>query len=101
MLSSLTNLDLDRNPITDTIPSEIGMLSSLTRLILYDNSITGMIPSEIGMSAILFSDLNDEKSDANPKTPSTIRTAYFLVALSMVELGVVHTKSTASVNQVY
>jgi len=35
-------------PLTGTIPAEIGALDGLTKLYLYDNQICGHLPSEIG-----------------------------------------------------
>ena len=49
----LSRLDLCRNHLTGTLPSELGDLQGLEDLQLCDNSITGEIPSELGNLARL------------------------------------------------
>ena len=52
-LSSLTELDLDDNQLTGSIPTELGDLASLTNLGLGNNQLTGSIPTEFGDLASL------------------------------------------------
>jgi Leucine-rich repeat (LRR) protein len=47
-LSNLSNLWLDSNKLTGSIPSELGNLSNLTTLELSHNQLTSSIPSELG-----------------------------------------------------
>ena len=47
-LTDLQGLYLDFNQLTGTIPPELGNLSSLTGLYLADNQLTGSIPAELG-----------------------------------------------------
>ena len=47
-LSALTELELDSNSLTGTIPADLGDLSALTELELADNQLTGTIPAELG-----------------------------------------------------
>jgi len=47
-LSHLTALNLDLNSLSGSIPSELGNLSHLTALSLSLNSLSGSIPSELG-----------------------------------------------------
>jgi len=44
----LTNLNIDYNQLTGSIPSEIGNLTNLLKLSLHYNQLTGSIPQEIG-----------------------------------------------------
>ena len=46
-MTLLENLWLDRNSLSEEIPSEIGKLTNLEGLYLNDNQLTGEIPSEI------------------------------------------------------
>jgi len=61
--ASLETLNLRSNPITGTIPTEIGMLSSLDWLLLNNNLITGTFPTErcAMINTIIYYD-EDEKS---------------------------------------
>jgi len=52
-LSSLQHLNLINNSLTGTIPSELGGLSSLTKLRLHNNDLTGTIPTELSELANL------------------------------------------------
>jgi len=45
----LKDLDLSRNSIMGTIPTELGLLTNLRRLALYENDFTGSIPTELGV----------------------------------------------------
>jgi len=47
-LTNLIYLYLNNNPLTDSIPSEIGNLTNLIDLSLSNNQLTGSIPPEIG-----------------------------------------------------
>ena len=47
-LSSLRNLWLSGNGLTGSIPKELGNLSSLSTLFLYENDLTGLIPAGLG-----------------------------------------------------
>ena len=47
-IENTTELFLNNNQLTGSIPPEIGNLTNLTSLYLYDNQLTGSIPSEIG-----------------------------------------------------
>ena len=47
-LTNLTQLSLNRNNLTGTIPDELGNLTNLTRLDLSVNGLTGTIPDELG-----------------------------------------------------
>ena len=47
MISSAAILDLLRNKISGTVPSEIGQLSGLSELILATNDFEGQIPLEV------------------------------------------------------
>ena len=54
-LTNLTYLNLRSNDLTGSIPTEIGNLTNLTNLGLYGNDLTGSIPSEIGNLTYLIS----------------------------------------------
>jgi len=60
-ISQLTYLDLGSNSISGTIPSDTGKLSQLTSLSLRYNSISGTIPSETSK----LSQLKDISLDSN------------------------------------
>lgn len=45
---TLTNLQLDGNAVTGSIPSEIGLLSSVTKFYMHYDALTGKLPSELG-----------------------------------------------------
>jgi len=47
-LSQLKKLDLSNNDLSGNIPPELGKLSNLEELILNDNGLTGSIPPELG-----------------------------------------------------
>ena len=47
-LTAVTVFKLSNNTLTGSIPAEIGMMSELRELSLYTNALTGAIPSEIG-----------------------------------------------------
>ena len=47
--TSITNLTLDQNQLTGTIPSSISALTDLQFLDLYQNKLTGTIPSSISV----------------------------------------------------
>jgi Leucine-rich repeat (LRR) protein len=47
-LTNLTELDLGRNSLTGTIPSQLGNLTNLEFLYLNSNGLTGTIPSQLG-----------------------------------------------------
>ena len=46
--SRVTKIELGKNSLSGTIPSELGELSSLQVLKLNNNFLTGTIPSELG-----------------------------------------------------
>ncbi|CAB9517023.1 LRR receptor-like serine threonine-protein kinase [Seminavis robusta] len=53
-MTALTDLWLDHNALTGTIPSELGLLTSLTALVWNDNLLTGTIMgSELGLLTAL------------------------------------------------
>jgi hypothetical protein len=54
-LSNLTNLWLNINQLSGTIPSELGGLSNLERWRLRDNQLTGCVPT--GLASVEDSDL--------------------------------------------
>ncbi|HMN29269.1 MAG TPA: hypothetical protein PKE45_14055, partial [Caldilineaceae bacterium] len=47
-LTALNWLELQYNQLTGTIPPQLGTLSALTELALYGNTLTGTIPPELG-----------------------------------------------------
>ena len=47
-LTGLEDLRLHNNKLSGTIPTELGQLSSLTSLSLGDNQLSGSIPTELG-----------------------------------------------------
>ena len=47
-LKNLTELDLNNNQLTGSIPSELGDLENLTGLYLGGNQLMGAIPTELG-----------------------------------------------------
>ena len=55
-LSGLTNLWLNSNQLTGTIPSELGELSNLERWRLRDNQLTGCVPE--GLASVDDSDFD-------------------------------------------
>ena len=55
-LSNLTNLWLNSNQLSGTIPSELGGLSSFERWRLRDNRLTGCVPE--GLASVEDSDLD-------------------------------------------
>ena len=48
-------LSLPLNPLTGTIPAELGQLGNLSDLDLFNCQLTGPIPSELGQIESLFS----------------------------------------------
>ena len=52
-LERVTGLDLPRNNLSGSLPSELGNLTKLNSLVLIDNNLTGSIPPELGQLADL------------------------------------------------
>ncbi|MDX8339287.1 two-component regulator propeller domain-containing protein [Draconibacterium sp. IB214405] len=50
----VTEISLDNNNLTDSLPAGLGQLSELQSLVLWGNSLTGSIPSELGSLGNLF-----------------------------------------------
>jgi hypothetical protein len=70
-LTNLTDLRLSWNELTGSIPSEIGNLTNLTILMLHFNQLTGSIPSEIGNLTNLWY-LNFSQNQLTGSIPSEI-----------------------------
>jgi Leucine-rich repeat (LRR) protein len=60
-LTNLTNLRLRSNQLTGSIPTEIGNLTNLTYLELTSNQLTGIIPDEICNQGDSFPGLNNNQ----------------------------------------
>ena len=89
--SGVTELDLDDNQLTGTLPAELGNLSNLEYLGLYDNQLTGSIPSTLGnLSYLGFLDLRYNQLTGS--IPSTLGNLSYLVGL---DLG--HNQLTGSI----
>ncbi len=65
-LDQLSNLSLQSNSLSGSIPSELGKLANLTYLSLYDNSLSGSIPPELGDLANLTTLFLDTNSLSGP-----------------------------------
>ena len=79
-LDGLTHLDLWDNLICGHLPSEIGRLTSLIGLDLRDNRLEGPIPAELGTLSVL-TDLNLDDNNFTGEIPSTLAnltSLYFL-----------------------
>ncbi|MBO1351939.1 MAG: leucine-rich repeat domain-containing protein [Hormoscilla sp. GUM202] len=58
--SRVTEINLDNNNLSGTLPSELGSLSNLQTLDLEDNNLSGTLPSELGsLTNLLELDLED------------------------------------------
>mmetsp|Transcript_7252 Transcript_7252/g.10922 ORF Transcript_7252/g.10922 Transcript_7252/m.10922 type:complete len:1551 (-) Transcript_7252:120-4772(-) len=73
-LSNLLGLSLSQNDLDGAIPTEIGKLSSFFELNLYDNHLSGTIPSELGQLNAFFNplDLDLSTNHLNGSIPSEL-----------------------------
>ncbi len=71
-LSNLQELSLNRNSLSGTIPSELGSLSNLQELSLDRNSLSGTIPSELGSLSNLQRLYLDENYSLSGTIPSEL-----------------------------
>ena len=70
-LDSLTNLDLNTNQITGIIPASLGNLTKLQTIALYNNQLSDTIPNEIGnLKQLVGLALNNNNLSGN--LPSTL-----------------------------
>ncbi len=71
-LSNLVTLELGQNNVNGSIPPEIGALSNLEWLLLYNNDISGGIPVEIGNLSSLTTFYIQENNNLRGELPPAI-----------------------------
>lgn len=82
MLSNLHSLSLSSNALSGTIPTEIGMLQQIEVLNLHNNKLTGVIPTELGMMTNMI-DLAIHSSPLTGIIPTELGDCTTLVQLSV------------------
>jgi len=71
LLTSLRNIQYDRNGLTGMIPTEFGLLTNLERLDIDNNNLTGTIPTELGLLTNLI-EFDIDHNDLTSTIPSEL-----------------------------
>ena len=85
LLTELTDIDFDKNALTGTIPTELGNIQNIVLFELDENALTGSIPTEVGrMTSVRKLDLRKSESLYSSALPALF-TSLFSVRFSALK----------------